>query len=468
MGAHKLRGKDLRKIGYRSTTAISLALEILRQHFKYTSREDRLEVLTEVLKNPEDYRKHPHFQALAALLLPEDEKAPVRTTELNAEAAPYRVYGRKHINGQAIEQLETAMRLPVARQGALMPDAHVGYGLPIGGVLATENAVIPYAVGLDIGCRMCLSVFDARPEYLTRYRHAVKMSLKEHTYFGMKGVYQTPQEDAVLDRPEFRETELLRKLQPKAARQLGTSGSGNHFVEFGALEVQEENALGLEAGKYMALLSHSGSRGLGATVAGFYTRLAMETCRLPREARNLAWLDLDSEAGQEYWRAMNLAGDFAKACHDHIHRNLGKVLGLKALLKVDNHHNFAWEEPKPGGGSWIVHRKGATPANVGTLGIIPGSMTAPGYVVRGKGVADALLSASHGAGRKMSRTKARNSVTGSDMKKMLANTGVTLLGGGTDEAPVAYKNLEQVMASQQDLVSIEGTFYPKIVRMDKA
>ena len=427
MGSNKLHGEDLRKIGYRSPKIISLALDVIRRHYKFHSRQERLEILHYVLTDPESYQQEAPWEAVAKRLIPAKESPKVPEQKLETEPAPYRVYGRKGISRQAIEQLEIAMRLPVARKGALMPDGHPGYGLPIGGVLATENAVIPYAVGLDIGCRMSLSVLDAPPSYLTRYRHAVKTSLKQHTFFGQKGIQVEAQEAEVLDRPEFRETELLRKLQPKAARQLGTSGSGNHFVEFGTLHIGANSTWDLPAGEYLALLSHSGSRGLGATVAGYYTQLAMASCPLPKAAKNLAWLSLSCEAGQEYWRAMHLAGDFAKACHDHIHRKLAAVLGLKTLATVENHHNFAWEEPNPEGGSWIVHRKGATPAATGVWGIIPASMSAPGYVVRGKGQAEALHSAAHGAGRKMSRSKAKNSFTGSEMKKMLAHTGVTLI-----------------------------------------
>jgi RNA-splicing ligase RtcB len=139
-----------------------------------------------------------------------------------------------------------------------------------------------------------------------------------------------------------------------------------------------------------------------------------------------------------------------------------------ALLKVENHHNFAWKEVQGNGEEWIVHRKGATPAARGELGIIPGSMTAPGYLVRGKGAAAGLHSASYGAGRKLSRQKAKASFTGSELKKILSREGVTLIGGGVDEASGAYKNLEEVMASQQELVEVIGSFTPKIVRMDKS
>jgi len=176
---------------------------------------------------------------------------------------------------------------------------------------------------------------------------------------------------------------------------------------------------------------------------------------------------MDSEEGQEYWLAMNLAGDYASACHNHIHKRLSAALGEEHIAKVENHHNFAWKETLEDGREVVVHRKGATPAGKGVLGIIPGSMTAEGFIVRGKGNVTSINSASHGAGRKMSRTKAKNSITTHQLNKILNDHGVELLGGGLDEAPMAYKNIHQVMDSQKDLVEVIGTFLPKIVRMDK-
>jgi tRNA-splicing ligase RtcB len=163
---------------------------------------------------------------------------------------------------------------------------------------------------------------------------------------------------------------------------------------------------------------------------------------------------------------MNLAGEYAQACHDVIHDTLRKACGLSVLCKVENHHNFAWRE-KIGDAEYIVHRKGATPAAQGVPGIIPGSMTAPGFIVRGLGNEVSLNSAAHGAGRKMSRQKAKDSLTMSSLKKLLQQERVTLIGGSTEEAPAAYKDIELIMRSQSTLVNIEGKFHPKIVRMAK-
>ncbi len=348
-----------------------------------------------------------------------------------------------------------------------MPDAHSGYGLPIGGVLAVENAVIPYGVGVDIGCRMALSIFDLPEKFISHSEFELKKTLKECTHFGMEGFLDIKQDHEVLERNEFKQTELLRRLQGKAIRQLGSSGSGNHFVEFGITELYEGNTLNIPAGKYVSILSHSGSRGLGAKIAMHYSKLAMEVCKLPKEAQHLAWFDMDSAEGQEYWMSMNLAGDYAKACHDRIHINLSKALGITPIHKIENHHNFAWKEISSEGKELIVHRKGATPAHKGELGIIPGSMINAGYIVSGRGISESLNSASHGAGRSMSRRKANDTVSVSSFKKMVTNAGVTLIGGSTEESPVAYKNIDEVMMAQEMLVDIHGKFYPKIVRMNK-
>jgi tRNA-splicing ligase RtcB len=386
---------------------------------------------------------------------------------LRKETVPIHAYGLEGIESGARLQMDTAARLPVAVAGALMPDAHQGYGLPIGGVLATRNAVVPYGVGVDIGCRMSCSVFDIPLEHFLANPAKYKRELIAQTKFGA-GAGFTGKEQAdheVLTNPAFEEIPLLTNLKDKAAHQLGSSGGGNHFVEFGFLEISKKDSqLNLDPGTYLALLTHSGSRGFGATIAGFYTKLAKSLCVLPEEAANLAYLDLNSEAGQEYWIAMNLAGDYAAACHAIIHKKMAAAIGAQVIANIENHHNFAWKE-SVNGEELIVHRKGATPAGIGVLGIIPGSMTAPGFVVKGKGIADSLNSASHGAGRKMSRTKANKAFTAQGLKNELKAAGVQLIGGGLDEAPGAYKDIHQVMTAQEELVEIIASFHPKMVRM---
>lgn len=463
----ELRLKDLSKIGYTNNVARSLATVIINKHCKHTTKEEVTAVLTDLLAYPEKYKGDPVWGKLAEHFAPTSIEKTFREYKLLEEPKAYKTYGNKFIDSLAKQQMELAMRLPVTVGGALMPDAHAGYGLPIGGVLATENAVIPYAVGLDIGCRMSLTVFDVKADHLKRYTHQIKEALKVYTHFGMDGGLPFEQEHEILDRAEFGLTPLLKTLHGKAVRQLGTSGGGNHFVEFGEIMLKDENILGLQAGTYMALLSHSGSRGLGAMIARHYSDIARATCKLPREAQHFAWLDLATEAGQEYWMSMNLAGDFAQACHERIHMNLAKALGLRSLANVNNHHNFAWREEIAPGRYAIVHRKGATPARKGVAGFIPGNMADAGYLVCGKGVGESLQSASHGAGRSMSRQKAKEQFTQSALKKMLSQAGVTLIGGSVEEMPLAYKDIDRVMKAQESLVEVHGRFLPRIVRMHK-
>ncbi|RAJ97498.1 tRNA-splicing ligase RtcB [Larkinella arboricola] len=467
----KLTGKDLRKIGYPEGKVISIAISVMQHSFKHTSHKEALELLEKVRQNPTKYLKNETLGTIAAELIEKPAPKPADEIPLSEERKEYTVFGADHIEAGAINQMEIAMRLPVTVAGALMPDAHQGYGLPIGGVLAAHNAIIPYGVGVDIGCRMCLSIYDLPENTVYGETKKLKNILQRETLFGAGREFSKPMDDEVLDRPEFRQIPLLRGLHDKAVRQIGSSGSGNHFVEFGIAEITDpDNEFGVPAGTYLALLSHSGSRGLGASIANHFTRVAMEKTPLPSQAKHLAWLSLESEAGQEYWLSMNLAGDYASACHHQIHHKIARALGQKPLAMVENHHNFAWKERHAGPGAepqeLIVHRKGATPAGKGVLGIIPGSMTQPGFIVRGRGEAASLDSASHGAGRRLSRTAAKNSLTWSQVQDMLNQNGITLLGGGLDEAPMAYKDINQVMSFQRDLVDVVGRFQPKIVRMD--
>ncbi|MFN3705781.1 MAG: RtcB family protein [Thermoflexales bacterium] len=384
---------------------------------------------------------------------------------IRPESLPFAIWGEPLVDEASKQQMHNAMRLPITVAGVLMPDAHVGYGVPIGGVIATEGAVIPYAVGVDIACRMRLSVFDAPPALLQQQRDRLARILREHTRFGAGAEWKPVQSDAVMDDPDWEALPLLRALKDKAARQLGTSGSGNHFVEFGELEVVQPGD-GFPPGRHLALLSHSGSRGVGYQIAEHYSRVARaQHPELTGELAHLAWLDIGSAAGQEYWLAMNLAGKYAAANHQVIHRRIARACGLQVITTVENHHNFAWLETLPDGRQVYVHRKGATPAHRGALGVIPGSMGDPGFVVRGRGSPHALNSASHGAGRRLSRNQSFRQLSARERDAYLRERGVVLLGGGLDESPQAYKNIHAVMEAQADLVEIVARFYPRLVMM---
>jgi len=468
MGKLKLRGKDLRAIGFPKGPVISIAMNIMEKNYKFTEQEDVMNLLKQILASPVEYANDAVLGLIAQQLIPKNQEIEGAEISLNQTGVPFNIFGADQIEEGATHQMYQAAKLPIAVAGALMPDAHAGYGLPIGGVLATENAVIPYGVGVDIGCRMCLSVFDIDPKELLQREHYFTRELNEATLFGGGRQFDQSTPHEVIDRKEFDEIPILKALQGRAARQLGSSGSGNHFVEFGVIDITTQDPiLNLEPGQYLGLLSHSGSRALGANIANHYTKLAKQKRRLPGEANNLAWLDLNEEEGMEYWLAMNLAGDYASACHEVIHDKIARQLGRRPLKRVENHHNFAWKEWHEGR-EVIVHRKGATPAGKDVLGIIPGSMTAPGFIVKGKGQEASISSASHGAGRKMSRTAAINTLTNHLLEKTLQEHGVRLLGGGLDEAPQAYKDIETVMQSQRQLIDVLGRFTPRIVKMDGA
>jgi tRNA-splicing ligase RtcB len=463
-----ITGKILKLNGWPDGRVIGLAKDaaagLLAQGL---DRDSILARLGAVRQNPGSFLADASLADLARECIRITQTDEVPDEELRAQPLAYPTWGRENIEDEAAAQMDNAMRLPITIAGALMPDAHVGYGLPIGGVLATDNAVIPYAVGVDIACRMRLSIYEVSPYLLGQKKGMFEDALLEQTAFGMGAQWKGNRraDHAVLDDSAWDATCLLQSLHDNAAKQLGTSGTGNHFVEWGSFRLHEP-LFGLQPGEYLALLSHSGSRGVGFKIADRYSKLAMEKHPdLDKSVRHLAWLSLDSEEGQEYWLSMELAGRFASANHTIIHHRVAQAVGLKEAAVVENHHNFAWKEQLADGRTVIVHRKGATPAGVGVLGMIPGSMGDAGYLVRGRGLAESLTSASHGAGRLMSRKAALNSISKSTRDAYLKERGVTLLGGGMDESPQAYKPIDAVIAAQANLVEVIGKFSPRIVRM---
>ena len=330
-----MKGRELQNLGIPKGPKVKLAMRLLRGAAESGLKKRELRAhLKEVVAAPADHTEHPYFSDLARALCTPDELDFIE----RAEPAPWKQWGTD-LDDQAIKQINNACRLPVSVAGALMPDAHTGYGLPIGGVLATENAVIPYAVGVDIACRMKMTVLDMPAQALKGEKQRLINVLEDETAFGIGASFRKPHDHEVMDQ-DWNITEVTRNMKGKARSQLGSSGSGNHFVEFGTLTLTKDD-LGLKAGTYLALLSHSGSRGPGANVASHYSKLAQALHpELPKELKHLAWLDMDSEEGQEYWAAMNLMGDFAAANHAVIHREIVRALGAKALADVENHHNF--------------------------------------------------------------------------------------------------------------------------------
>lgn len=463
-----MKSSELSKLGIQDHEAQRLAgIAIGAVMKRGVKKKNVAKTVRGVVASPRAHLEHKDFGELAAYLLQQQTEDEVHTAQYaRANPASFQVWGAD-IDEASLDQMRNACTLPVATRGAVMPDAHVGYGLPIGGVLATRNAVIPYAVGVDIACRMKLTVLDLPVQMLKGEDKRLTTALREETHFGSKA-FKKQRDHSVMDK-DWAITPLTSHYKDKAYAQLGTSGGGNHFVEFGELIVDHDQ-LGIPAGTYLALLSHSGSRGTGAMLANHYSKLAMELHKgLPKQLKHLAWFDLDSAEGQEYWACMQLMGSYAAANHACIHAHVAKAVGAESLLSIENHHNFAWlEEHETESGEreqLVVHRKGATPAGESVLGVIPGSMATPAFVVRGKGNGAALNSASHGAGRLFSRRVAKESITRSAVKKFLADQGVTLLSGGLDEAPMAYKDIHTVMAAQTDLVEPLAQFNPRLVRM---
>lgn len=435
---------------------VQTAISNASREMKFKRREIEIAV-RRMLDDPASCIADPYFgPAAKGMLAPPEE-------DVAREPVPFQEWGSEHLDEGSRQQMRDACSLPVSVMGALMPDAHVGYGLPIGGVLATENAVIPYAVGVDIACRMKLSLVDLPVSTFEKNPDLLDKALADGTRFGVGVAWKRPQEHEVLD-ADWTATHHLKGLKDLAAQQLGTSGSGNHFVEWGIVNLPQSD-LGLEPGRYVALLSHSGSRGPGARTCDHYSALAARKLH-PKyaELSKLAWLSLDSEEGQEYWTAMNLMGEFASANHAVIHRNVLKAAGAHAIGGVENHHNFAWKEQHLGR-ELIVHRKGATPAGAGVLGVIPGNMADSCFIVRGKGNDASLHSAAHGAGRCMSRTEAKRRFNWGSWRDYIKNRGVRLLAAGLDEVPGVYKDIHEVMRAQDDLVDVVGTFQPKVVMM---
>lgn len=458
-----MNGRKLAAMGV-SKDSMNEAIQVAQSIAKYNRtvekplRKDIEALIKECCAAPENFVNDTYLGVLAKSVIENRDFVP-------RDPIAYKTWGEDGIDQASHSQMKTACSVPVAVGGALMPDAHVGYGLPIGGVLATDNAVIPYAVGVDIACRMKMTVYDIRPDEYGRKHNLFKESLERGTVFGVGRSQEKRIDHAVMDQ-DWNVTKITREKKDTAWDQLGTSGSGNHFVEWGVLFLDKDDPeLGLKSGQYMTLLSHSGSRGAGSAVCNVYSGIAQ--ARLPKryeEFGRLAWLDMDSEAGQEYWAAMNLMGDYAAANHDVIHRKIAHLIGEKAIAGIENHHNFCWLEEHDGRKVY-VHRKGATPAGAGVLGVIPGSMADPAYVVRGKGDASSLCSASHGAGRAMSRMKAKEIYNFKAVKNDLAKKGIEILAAGADEVPGVYKSINEVMARQTDLVEVVARFDPRMVMM---
>ena len=372
--------------------------------------------------------------------------------EITSEHIPIKLWADK-VEPLALEQAKNLANLPFAYKWvAVMPDCHPGYGMPIGGVLATQGAIIPNAVGVDIGCGMLaaqtdLTGLDMRDieEALQLIRQAVPVGFNHHkSDQAWQGFDRAP------DSP------VIQQELASARRQLGTLGSGNHFIE-----IQKGSD------KHIWVMIHSGSRNFGLKAAEYYHKKAvaiLEKADSNFPSKDLAFLSMDSVMGEKYFAAMNFCCEFALANRALMMRRVGEIFsdlfGAVFLKEINIHHNYAAIENHYGR-DVLVHRKGATLAQQGTIGIIPGSMGSSSYIVKGLGNPESFNSCSHGAGRRMGRREAsRNLNLADEQRKMKGIVHGMRSKRDLDEAPGAYKDIDEVMRQQKDLVEIEVSLKP--------
>jgi len=379
----------------------------------------------------------------------EGMKVPIKIWATNLEAG-------------ALEQAKHLASLPfVHKHISLMADAHEGYGMPIGGVMATENVIIPNAVGVDIGCGMCAVKTTLTTEQMTADKlKKILGRIREQVPVGF--AHQKVPESA-FNMPQTWQGEIVRysvvgREFENALTQLGTLGGGNHFIE-----IQKD------ADGAIWVMIHSGSRNIGLQVAKHYNELAKglneKWCSSIPKKWDLAFLPLDSDEGESYWKEMQYCVDFALANRKLMICRISDIIAEE----MDVHNEMLWDNPLINiahnyaakeshfGKNVVVHRKGATLARADTIGIIPGSQGTKSYIVRGKENADSFHSCSHGAGRKMGRKQAQRQLDLGEEQRKLDGQGILHSIRGTkdlDEASGAYKDISEVMKNQEDLVEI--------------
>jgi tRNA-splicing ligase RtcB len=385
------------------------------------------------------------------------------------KAKPIAMFGDlgTDIDYASYEQINTVMRLPVAIRGALMPDAHKGYGMPIGGVAALHRAVSPSFVGYDIACRMMLTILHISPKEFMANREKIAKDMSAVSSFGLNSGFANSErrEHEIMEDPRWEEIKIAKQLKEKAARQLGSSGGGNHFFDALIGTVTKRTYWhSLDVGdQFVAIMTHSGSRGTGHKIASYYQQVAKDYTRNVASGipKGYAWLSLDNDAGREYWMAMQLMGLYAQANHELIHDHFLKRSGISQVVRHENHHNFAWLEDDS-----VIHRKGATPADAGQVGIIPGSSGAMSYLVEGLAEETSLKSSAHGAGRPFSRTEAKQRFVKDQFDEHMKEWDVLHIGVAPDESPFAYKDINRVMEKQEGiLVRTVAEMKPAIVIM---
>lgn len=390
----------------------------------------------------------------------------MKVIENNKRIAKVWVDDLGKVEEQAVNQIKTMLQLrPLFNHIAIMPDTHLGKGAVVGGVVALKNAVCPNIVGVDIGCGMSAYRTSVKlndemgKDFWRAWKSIVDRSVP--TGFHSHKERQQTTIGSVELQIELKAKELQKFMDEKVPYQVGTLGGGNHFLE---AQVDEEG--------YIWFMVHSGSRHTGLQIAEYYNKKAKElnTKYFTDTPTDLWFLPLDEQYGQDYLYDMNWAIGFALESRwrmlEEMVRALDKLLDIQETQNVRKsginiHHNFAGIEHHFGH-DVVVHRKGATQARDGQIGIIPGSMGTSSYIVSGKGNADSFASCSHGAGRTMSRTQARKQFTSEDIRKSLEGTYTKPSEKHLDEIPMAYKNIDDVIDAQRDLIAVAHTLKPII------
>jgi tRNA-splicing ligase RtcB len=351
-----------------------------------------------------------------------------------------------------IRQMRTCMAIGSVHRGVLCADGHYGYAQPVGGVIAYENHVSVSGVGFDIGCGNLAIRLDATFEDIKDRIPPLARDIAREVNFGLGRTNKRPVDHPLFDSALWHEGGI-DELKPMARLQLGTVGSGNHYVD---VFRDEEDRIWVGV--------HFGSRGLGHKTATKYLKAAGG-----RDGMDVppALLDQDSELGQRYLSAMTLAGAYAHAGREWVAATVAGLIGAPAVEEVHNHHNYAWREVHDGRAYWVV-RKGATPAFPGQRGFVGGSMGDDAVILEGVETAaakDSLYSTVHGAGRVMGRNAAKRTLSRAEMEEWLRRKRVFLVGGDLDEAPLAYRRLDDVLIHHADTIRVVHRLRPIIVVM---
>lgn len=375
---------------------------------------------------------------------------PVQTADY--ANAPLTILGEH--DAQTVEQMKNCMKVGNVVAGVICADGHLGYAQPVGGVIAYDKGHVSISgVGFDIGCGNKAVRLDTKFADIAEHIPTIIRDVQSTISFGVGRTNDERVEHPLFDRKDAWRDADMEAYRQKAVSQLGTVGSGNHYVDI----LRDEEG-------FVWIGVHFGSRGLGHTSATKYIKAVGG-----KDGINVApaVVDLNTEVGKRYYEAMKLAGDYAYAGRDWVTERVRQIIGGNVTKEVHNHHNYAWEE-QHGGRDLLVVRKGATPAFPGQLGFVGGSMGDDAVILEGIDSPEAkaaLYSTVHGAGRVFGRKEAKRRFTKGEMDEWLQARGVTLVGGDIDESPMAYRRLPEVLAHHAASVRVVHTLRPFAVAM---